>query len=79
VDGIGELHFMLSKPGSERQRSHAFSHMWKIDLIQIQALSYTHTHIYIYVSKSGTVRGDDGREKGGNNDKVNIMKCITSI
>jgi hypothetical protein len=22
---------MLNKPGSERQRPHAFSHMWKID------------------------------------------------
>jgi hypothetical protein len=45
VDGTGEHHIKGSKPGSERQRCHVFSLMWKVDPIQIQTL-YVHIKLY---------------------------------
>jgi hypothetical protein len=30
MNGTGDHHIKLSKPGSERQISHAFSHMWNL-------------------------------------------------
>jgi hypothetical protein len=32
MGGTRDQHVKQSKPGSERQRSHAFSQMWKLDL-----------------------------------------------
>jgi hypothetical protein len=42
---------MLSevKSGSERQRSHVFSHMWKVDTnTNASIILYTYRYIYIY-------------------------------
>jgi hypothetical protein len=48
-----------SKPGSERQRWHVFSHMWKIDpkdkhiqkykCVCIYTYIYIHIYMYIYI------------------------------
>jgi hypothetical protein len=34
----------VSKPGSERQRSHVFSHMWKRDAIPVQTVLWKTGH-----------------------------------
>jgi hypothetical protein len=36
MDGTREHHLKQIKPGSESQKLHVFSHMWNIELIQIQ-------------------------------------------
>jgi hypothetical protein len=35
MDAIGGHHVKWSKPGSERQMLHVFSHIWEINTIQI--------------------------------------------
>jgi hypothetical protein len=40
---------MLSKPGSERQRLHVFSHMWKTDPKDKHMHKKTHDHIQTYM------------------------------
>jgi hypothetical protein len=55
IDGTGEHHVKQSKPGSETQRSHVFSNMWKIDpkgkcIQDINMIIYTNdTFICIYI------------------------------
>jgi hypothetical protein len=39
MDGPGEHHLKRSYLSLERQSSHVFSHMWNIELIQMQAIS----------------------------------------
>jgi hypothetical protein len=58
MDGTEDYHVRQSKPGSERQRSHVFSHMWKLDLKNkcIYKCVYDLTHtcvkkIYIYLER----------------------------
>jgi hypothetical protein len=36
MSGTGQHHLKWNYPGSEDQKWHAFSHMWTINLIQIQ-------------------------------------------
>jgi hypothetical protein len=63
LKGIRYLHVKWNKPISERQRSHAFSNMWKIDLINKCIHKYKCTHIYVCIHiytcscNSGTVYG----------------------
>jgi hypothetical protein len=57
---------MLSKPGSERQRSHMFSHRWDINPTTYICI-ITHTHMYIQnISKSLRTRDEERREKERN-------------
>jgi hypothetical protein len=37
-DAIGGHHVKWSKPGSERQSFHVFSHKWEIDTMQIKEI-----------------------------------------
>jgi hypothetical protein len=38
MNGTGDHHVKLSKPSAERQSSHVFSHMWKLDLKEKQVM-----------------------------------------
>jgi hypothetical protein len=44
MDAIGGHPVKWSKPDLERQRPHVFSHIWKIDTIQIQAILWKTYH-----------------------------------
>jgi hypothetical protein len=48
MDGPGDHDVKQSKPDSERQRLHVFSHMWKIGLKGKCIHKYKHDH-YIYI------------------------------
>jgi hypothetical protein len=45
MDGGEDNNIKQSKPGSERQRLHAFSHMWKINPEDKHIHKYKHNHI----------------------------------
>jgi hypothetical protein len=46
MDGTGEYHVKCNKTGSERQRAHIFSRMWKIDPNTNTSYTYTYTNTY---------------------------------
>jgi hypothetical protein len=45
MDATGDYHVNRSKLGSERQKSHVFSHMWKIDPKDKCIHKYKHDHL----------------------------------
>jgi hypothetical protein len=48
----------------QKAKGHIFSHIWNIDLIQIQTILYIHTKIYTeHVPKSGTSTEDQEMRK----------------
>jgi hypothetical protein len=57
MDAIGGHHVKWSKPGSENQRPHVFSHMWKIDPKDKQIHKNKHDNIQThkeYICSSGS-------------------------
>jgi hypothetical protein len=62
-----ELGVMLSKPGSERQRSNVLSQKWKIDPKNKCIHKYKHDHIDVYRENmfvmEGLFEGTKGRRK----------------
>jgi hypothetical protein len=52
MNGTGDHHIKQSKPGSERQRSHVFSNMWKIDPKDKCIHECKHDHIYIHIERT---------------------------
>jgi hypothetical protein len=47
MDANGGHHAKLSKPGSEKQRPHIFSHMWKKDPKDKHIHKNKHCHIQV--------------------------------
>jgi hypothetical protein len=70
-------HVKQSKPTSERQRSHIFSHMWKMDpkdkcihkykhdqiCIYVRMNIYAHTHMHNMFPLVGLFKGTWGRRE----------------
>jgi hypothetical protein len=58
MDGTEAHHIKPSKPSSERQRSHVFFHMWKLDLKDKHIHKYIHDHIYhVYIQNMFVIMG----------------------
>jgi hypothetical protein len=64
----------VSQSGSERQRPHVFSPMWKIDPKDKHILKYKGT-IYIYISNN--LRRLEGGGRGKENDREWIILKYT--
>jgi hypothetical protein len=52
MNGTGDNHIKWSKPSSEKQKWHVFSHMWKIDpkTEGIHKHMYDHMNIYTEIT-----------------------------
>jgi hypothetical protein len=78
MDIIGGHYVKWSKPGSERQRLHVFSHKWKIiqktkTYTQKQTWSYTNSYVE-RVCNSGTTLWNLGKGgKGKENDRASTI------
>jgi hypothetical protein len=63
----------LSKPGSERQRPHVFSYMWKIDPKDKHILKNKHDHIQTYIQNMFVIAellyGGKGKESDKSQQK----------
>jgi hypothetical protein len=55
---------------------HVFSHLWKADYTQIQAILYIYTYKYIQnvLPKVGQIQETGGGEKEEENDRVTISE-----
>jgi hypothetical protein len=77
MDATGGHHVKWSKPGSEGQRPHVFSHTWKIDPKDksAQKQAWSHTNSYVErVCNSGNYSMELGeREKEKENDRASVI------
>jgi hypothetical protein len=70
-DRTGDHHVKRSKPGSERQSSRIFSHMWKIDQKDKHIHKCKYYHIYIERENMFSIVGLFDETKGRRERKEN--------
>jgi hypothetical protein len=77
MNATGDYNIYLSKPGSERQRLHIFSHLWKIDPKDKCIHKYIMWSYNMFLILDCSVRlGRDGRrEERVSNSKIYCI-CI---